>query len=64
MPDFALLGNKNLPPLSAKKQGGNNKPVVQNNTIELPMNKVKNSIKNAKTPKTPKTQKMPYHKIL
>jgi len=40
MPDFALMGNKNLPPvLSAKKQGGNNKP-VQNNTIELPMNKV------------------------
>ena len=41
MPDFALMGNKkDLPPIiNTKKQPGNNKP-IQNNTIELPMNKV------------------------
>lgn len=40
MPDFGLMANKNLPPiLNPRKQTGNNKP-IQNNTIELPMNKV------------------------
>lgn len=40
MPDFSLMGNKNLPPITnVKKQPGNSKP-IQNNSIELPMNKV------------------------
>ena len=40
MPDFSLMGNKNLPPIvNSKKQAGDNK-LIQNNTIELPMNKV------------------------
>ena len=54
VPDFSLMGNKNLPPIvNTKKQPGNNKP-IQNTTIELPMNKVKyfflKKLQNAKIP--------------